>query len=382
MKQSKHLISLMFPEPSFEPGGTSLDSLIDYRETFPAYYAIFRDCFSKISKAVLIGCCGLRNEVGGRYVREFEPSYRKMLSQIVARSLSTPVHAHLDIPHTKGTQRELSQCIDALEKLIDTSNVVEELSKDVFEQIVKNVDNADVLSLVQARVERCLAAYPEFVDEFIRENWFDLQNLETPNEFAKWCLSEFQLPTFQGEYLDETRWNGVLSFGDGTSLHGLFVSGRLVGKGKEKFGRRIIYQGDFKDGLYHGQGTLKDLSDGAKYVGEFKLGKPDGWGVSSREGEIYEGGFKEGKPHGKGSCNTSVRNWSASYKGEMKDGLRHGTGEFTDKTGRSYVGKWNRDKMHGKGTLSDADGIIFEGKFHHEENWLNPYEGYERIKSW
>ena len=61
------------------------------------------------------------------------------------------------------------------------------------------------------------------------------------------------------------------------------------------------YVGEYKDGLYHGQGILT-FPDGEKYVGEFKDDKRDGQGTYTySDGEKYVGEFKDGKRDGQGT---------------------------------------------------------------------------------
>ena len=55
----------------------------------------------------------------------------------------------------------------------------------------------------------------------------------------------------------------------------------------------------------------------------------------------------------------------SSYKGEWKDGKKHGQGKFTYGKGKGkgdeYVGEWKDGKMHGQGTqtLKDEDAGVF-----------------------
>jgi len=54
------------------------------------------------------------------------------------------------------------------------------------------------------------------------------------------------------------------------------------------------YEGEYKDGTYHGQGT-ETWPDGDKYEGEFKEGKRNGHGVYTwSDGRKYEGEFRDG----------------------------------------------------------------------------------------
>ena len=58
--------------------------------------------------------------------------------------------------------------------------------------------------------------------------------------------------------------------------------------------------------------------DGAKYVGEFKDGKPHGQGtMTSSDGTKYVGEFKDGQPHGKGFY---TRPGGPTFNGIWKDG--------------------------------------------------------------
>ena len=61
------------------------------------------------------------------------------------------------------------------------------------------------------------------------------------------------------------------------------------------------YEGDFKDGKRHGQGTYT-WNDGDKYTGEWKDGKLNGYGTYTwKDGGKYEGYFVNGKLHGNGT---------------------------------------------------------------------------------
>lgn len=52
------------------------------------------------------------------------------------------------------------------------------------------------------------------------------------------------------------------------------------------------------------------------------------------------------------------------YRGEMRDGMRHGFGEFKDHARRRiYKGYFLNDYYHGKGKLKYPDGKVYEGEF-------------------
>ena len=59
-----------------------------------------------------------------------------------------------------------------------------------------------------------------------------------------------------------------------------------------------VYEGAFKDGLQHGQGTYR-LPSGYEYTGEWVAGEIRGRGVARfPNGSVYEGEFQKGKPEG------------------------------------------------------------------------------------
>jgi len=72
------------------------------------------------------------------------------------------------------------------------------------------------------------------------------------------------------------------------------------GYGKFEYSQNVIYEGEWKDGKLHGQGTATGY-DGTRFQGEWKYGKLDGYGTKTDQGNTYVGEFKEGMMHGKGT---------------------------------------------------------------------------------
>jgi hypothetical protein len=70
-------------------------------------------------------------------------------------------------------------------------------------------------------------------------------------------------------------------------------------------------------------------------------------------GDRYEGEWKDGKRHGQG---TLYYKSGSRYEGEWKDGKRHGQGTFFWNDGDRYEGEWKDDWKHGKGTMYLKDG--------------------------
>jgi hypothetical protein len=81
---------------------------------------------------------------------------------------------------------------------------------------------------------------------------------------------------------------------------GTFRGGRIDGSGAYFDHTGLTYEGHWKGGLPHGQGTLK-LANGDEYAGEFRNGKANGTGrYIDTTGEIYEGAFAGGRKDGRG----------------------------------------------------------------------------------
>ncbi|XP_029444135.1 ALS2 C-terminal-like protein isoform X2 [Rhinatrema bivittatum] len=157
--------------------------------------------------------------------------------------------------------------------------------------------------------------------------------------------------------------------------------------------KNALYEGDFAWGKPHGKGTLK-WPDGRNYVGDFKEGLEDGFGIylvphSSEDGyDCYKCHWREGKMQGYGICEYSNE---TVYKGYFKDNLRHGFGvletsvsikhpfKYTghwdgDKkmgygiwddieSGQRYIGMWQNDQRHGTGIVVTQSGVCYQGTF-------------------
>ena len=125
----------------------------------------------------------------------------------------------------------------------------------------------------------------------------------------------------------------------------------------------VSWTGGCKDGYAEGEGKLefalrkKTL---LRYVGQMRRGMPDGAGfIALSDGTIYEGTFKEGLYHGKGAGS----GWMATYEGEYRNGKFDGHGRATFSLGGSYEGEWRGGVFHGKGTAVYASGRVYTGEF-------------------
>ncbi len=53
----------------------------------------------------------------------------------------------------------------------------------------------------------------------------------------------------------------------------------------------------------------------------------------------------------------------AIYRGQMKNGMRHGQGTQVWKDGSRFEGEWREDKANGYGRLIHSDGDVYEGQW-------------------
>lgn len=181
---------------------------------------------------------------------------------------------------------------------------------------------------------------------------------------------------------------GSQTYTDGTKYVGEWKNGKYHGQGtlipppnSEWAGDK--YVGEFKNDKYHGQGTYT-YSNGDKYVGEYKNNYKDGKGTTTyANGSVYIGEYKDGERHGMftvthangdkyvGEYKNSKKDGQGTYTyangdryvGDFKDGERSGQGIATFADGDYYVGEFKNGKFNGKGTYTYADGSKSEGFF-------------------
>jgi hypothetical protein len=78
-----------------------------------------------------------------------------------------------------------------------------------------------------------------------------------------------------------------------------------------------------------------------------------------------------------GDCKNGVGEYkgnNGSYKGEFKNGLKHGTGTYYYNNGDKYIGEWENDKKHGNGTYYFSSGAKYKGEFENDQR--NGYGDY------
>ena len=92
-----------------------------------------------------------------------------------------------------------------------------------------------------------------------------------------------------------------------------------TGQGRMEYQNKSVYDGEWKDGFWHGDGKLSTGFDGETYEGEWIKGKRDGLG-DQRDSN------------------------GNKYIGEWKDDTRAGDGSFTHHSGWTVEGEWEKDR--------------------------------------
>ena len=135
------------------------------------------------------------------------------------------------------------------------------------------------------------------------------------------------------------------------------------GKGKVYYKNRVLYEGEFVEGLYEGNGKM-EYENGNYYIGRWKNGKRNGNGkLYDKNGNlIYDGDWNNDKFEGKGTLN--IEKCQQYYIGEFKNELMNGKGCLFWKNGDLvYDGDWVNAKMEGYGKGYGDNGDYFIGKW-------------------
>ena len=216
--------------------------------------------------------------------------------------------------------------------------------------------------------------------------------LALPNCIGQWSNTNWT--NCFGTYIFgmDTEWAGDKYVGE-------FKDGLFYGQGTYTYVGGDKYVGQYKDGKAHGQG-IYTFANGKKDVGEWENGKLNGYAIQyNADGTIIrEGIFKDDEfLHAKTSENKELPSQMSSlppcpsdpnatfdncfgtwqwddgskYEGEWKKDMKHGRGTFTFANGDKYVGEYKDDLSHAQGTYTFADGRKEVGEW--ENDKLNGY---------
>ncbi|KAJ1408080.1 MORN motif [Sesbania bispinosa] len=85
------------------------------------------------------------------------------------------------------------------------------------------------------------------------------------------------------------------------------------------------YEGDWIDGRYDGCG-VETWARGSRYRGQYRQGLRHGFGVYRfYTGDVYAGEWSNGQSHG---CGVHTCEDGSKYVGEFKWGVKHGLGHY------------------------------------------------------
>ena len=104
----------------------------------------------------------------------------------------------------------------------------------------------------------------------------------------------------------------------------------------------------------------QDISRGASASGS----RRNGMGGRQQNGEATA---KDADDFQLNGFHNEIMRYGDSYKGQFRDGKRHGKGVYTSGTGDKYDGEWKHGEMHGKGVYFWNNGDRHEGEFRHNQ---------------
>ncbi len=112
------------------------------------------------------------------------------------------------------------------------------------------------------------------------------------------------------------------------------------------------YEGNWKDGMKEGKGTLYHASGTLKYEGLFQADMEAGQGIQYDEktgAKIYEGEWLNGLRHGKGK-----QYWANGdfYEGEFVNGLKNGQGTYVYANKAIAKGVWKNNVLIGENSIA------------------------------
>ena len=111
-----------------------------------------------------------------------------------------------------------------------------------------------------------------------------------------------------------------ITYKDKTEYIGSILKGQRTGKGLYKGKNGLVYEGEWKNDLFHGFGSLIN-TDNTTYTGNFEFGKKEGKGNYIVGKTIYDGEFSNDVKNGIGKeCFQDGSSYSGNYIKGMKCG--------------------------------------------------------------
>jgi antitoxin component YwqK of YwqJK toxin-antitoxin module len=187
--------------------------------------------------------------------------------------------------------------------------------------------------------------------------------------------NETSLKTYQGECLKGQRHGLGIEFYDDTlkqkKYEGFWNKDKFI-NGKMFVNDVILYDGEFLNFKFQGNGRLYYKTGEVAYEGSWDNGQKNGFGkYYLKSGKIkYNGNFKNNKKCGFGILyynkeNNKSNNSNVStieYEGEWKDDNFFGKGKYYSSNGELlYEGEYMDGKKHGRGKIFKNGKVFQEG---------------------
>lgn len=185
----------------------------------------------------------------------------------------------------------------------------------------------------------------------------------TPHGIGRYIYDQDK--TYEGEWKDGMKHGQgkliTFHYSSGFVYEGSFCNGRMEGKGSYLSSAGDVHEGEYHDSLLHGHAIVK-YHNGDYYEGSYVHGKKQGEGrFVCRNGDVYEGCFQRNKRQGKGIFTLSQE--KERYEGNFHQDSMHGFGSYYYNNGDRYEGEWSKGKMHGQGKYVCANGDVYEGAY-------------------
>ena len=169
---------------------------------------------------------------------------------------------------------------------------------------------------------------------------------------------------YEGEYKDGLiHGEGKFTYANGRKYVGEFKNGFMEGKGTDTYTNGSRYEGDFIRNDKHGYGIL-EYYNGSRYEGQWANNKKNGIGTFKSPDDIYNGSWLNDKPHGYGILTRN--DGSSRYEGQWVNSKKNGIGTF-ESNDEKYTGNWVNDIPVGDGNIEfKKTKVILKGNFSYD----------------
>lgn len=218
-----------------------------------------------------------------------------------------------------------------------------------FNNVIKNHKGEILSKVVEAKYGKYIVPnHPKYKYTITFKPVYTTKNKNDDIYAGSWSINK----SFQGY--------GCLYKADGSKFEGMWIDGKLNGKGRYFTNSNEYYVGDFVNGIANGEGSFGH-ADGTIYNGTWMNDQPEGEGEEIyKDGSRFKGNYLNGKKvYGKFQWEDG-----SYYEGGIKNDKFQGKGTYYWKEGRTYSGEWSQGQMDGNGLFTYLDGSYYEGEFH------------------